>query len=136
MFDCLDITAQTVGVEEVPSFVYLSQMPFQLPVSGYLSCRSNLTSIDRELSKIVLTKYGLTDNCTGESLNNPALLNWLFLDRLTYALQPVRQMNLKKFTKNQNMYMIFAKILSNKTTVQFRTCSKAPRLRTWIFKTC
>ena len=28
----LDTTAQTVGVEEVPSFVYLKQMPFQLPV--------------------------------------------------------------------------------------------------------
>ena len=77
MFDCLDITAQTVGLEEVPSFVYLNQMPFQLPVSGYLSCRSNLTSIDREFSKIVLT-----DNSTGESLNNPALLTWRFLDRL------------------------------------------------------
>lgn len=118
MFDCLDITAQTVGLEEVPSFVYLNQMPFQLPVSGYLSC-SNLTSIDRELSKIVLIRHGLTDSSTGESLNNPALLTWRFLDRLTYALQPVRQMNLMKIY--QNMYMIFAKILSNKITVQFRT---------------
>lgn len=95
MFDCLDITAQTVGLEEVPSFVYLNQMPFQLPVSGYLSC-SNLTSIDQELSKIVLIRHGLTDSSTGESLNNPALLTWRFLDRLTYALHPVRQMNLKK----------------------------------------
>lgn len=95
MFDCSDITAQTVGLEEVPTFVYLNQMPFQLPVSGYLSYRSNLTSIDRELSKIVLIRYGLTDNCTGKSLNNPALLTWRFLDRLTYALQPVRQMNQK-----------------------------------------
>lgn len=133
MFDCLDITAQTVGLEEVPSFVYLNQMPFQLPVSGYLSCW-NLTSIDQELSKIVLIRHGLTVSSTGESFNNPALLTWRFLDRLTYALQPVRQMNLMKIY--QNMYMIFAKILSNKITVQFRTCSKAPLLRTWILKTC
>ena len=76
MFDCLDITAQTVGVEEVPSFVYLKQMPFQLPVSGYLSCRSNLTSIDWELSKIVSTRYGLTTIHTGESLNNRSLLGF------------------------------------------------------------
>ncbi|CAH3168300.1 unnamed protein product [Porites lobata] len=34
-----DITAQTVGLEEVPSFVYLNQMPFQLP---------NLTDITHE----------------------------------------------------------------------------------------
>lgn len=106
MFDCLDITAQTVGLEEVPSFVYLNQMPFQLPVSGYLSC-SNLTSIDRELSKIVLIRHGLTDSSTGESLNNPALLTWRFLDRLTYALQPVRQMNLKKiYQKPKHVYDI------------------------------
>lgn len=72
MFDCLDITAQTVGVEETPSYVYLSQMPFQLPVSGCLSCRSNLTSIDRELSKIVLIRYGLSDNSTGESKQSGA----------------------------------------------------------------
>lgn len=91
-----------MGLEEVPSFVYLNQMPFQLPVSGYLSCRSNLTSIDREFSKIVLT-----DNSTGESLNNPALLTWRFLDRLTYALQPVRQMNLKKiYEKPKHVYDI------------------------------
>ena len=108
MFDCLDITAQTVGLEEVSSFVYLNQMPFQLPVSGYLFCRSNLTSIDRELSKIVLIRYyGLTDNSTGESLNNPALRTWRFLDRLTYALQPVRQMNLKKiYQKPKRVYDI------------------------------
>ena len=107
MFDCLDITAQTVGLEEVPSFVYLNQMPFQLPVSGYLSCRSNLTSIDRELSKIVLIRHGLTDSSTGESLNNPALLTWRFLDRLTYALHPVRQMNLKKiYQKPKHVYDI------------------------------
>lgn len=106
MFDCLDITAQTVGLEEVPSFVYLNQMPFQLPVSGYLSC-SNLTSIDRELSKIVLIRHGLTDSSTGESLNNRALLTWRFLDRLTYALQPVRQMNLKKiYQKPKHVYDI------------------------------
>lgn len=106
MFDCLDITAQTVGLEEVPSFVYLNQMPFQLPVSGYLSC-SNLTSIDRELSKIVLIRHGLTDSSTGESLNNPALLTWRFLDRLTYALQPVRQMDLKKiYQKPKHVYDI------------------------------
>ena len=106
MFDCLDITAQTVGLEEVPSFVYLNQMPFQLPVSGYLSC-SNLTSIDQELSKIVLIRHGLTDSSTGESFNNPALLPWRFLDRLTYALQPVRQMNLKKiYQKPKHVYDI------------------------------
>lgn len=91
-----------MGLEEVPSFVYLNQMPFQLPVSDYLSCRSNLTSIDREFSKIVLT-----DSSTGESLNNPALLTWRFLDRLTYALQPVRQMNLKKiYQKPKHVYDI------------------------------
>ena len=56
-----------MGLEEVPSFVYLNQMPFQLSVSGYLSCRSNLTFIDRELSKIVLIRHGLTDSSTGES---------------------------------------------------------------------
>ncbi|XP_078363563.1 cation channel sperm-associated protein 4-like isoform X2 [Oculina patagonica] len=32
-----DTTVPTVGVEEVPSFVYLKQMPFQLPIFGEVS---------------------------------------------------------------------------------------------------
>ncbi|XP_066020091.1 cation channel sperm-associated protein 4-like isoform X2 [Pocillopora verrucosa] len=32
-----DTTLKTVGVEEVPSFVYLKQMPFQLPIIGEVS---------------------------------------------------------------------------------------------------
>ena len=35
----LETTVQTVGLEEVPSSVYLKQMPFQLPVSLTLSAR-------------------------------------------------------------------------------------------------
>ena len=39
LFHMIDLTTQTVGVEDVPGFVYLKQMPFQIPV-GYLSCLS------------------------------------------------------------------------------------------------